>query len=275
MANSTYVRQVEVPSDGQPMAIVVPDGFLPVRVVNAHTNQPVGGASITWSGSGGRVEATSAATGLALLEGVGSEGGTLGVSAPRYQAAQEPLAEPPGFLHDIALVPVAAVESLRPRVITTSGEPLPNAVVELISANQAAVRQVAVTDAKGVALFPDVPSGSLQLIASADEFVTARMQIGDDRTAEIALTLSPGYRVIAGVELPPNEGPKSVRVVNDAGQSMDALLDSASDRGVEPPGRLSLGPLAPGTYVIELYGAGGRRQERVHIVDRDVNATFR
>jgi len=51
---------------------------------------------------------------------------------------------------------------------------------------------------------------------------------------------------------------------------MENALDSASDRGFEPPGRLSLGPLPPGAYVIELYGASGRRQERIQIVDRDV-----
>ena len=97
-------------------------------------------------------------------------------------------------------MPVAAAANLRPRVITTSGAPLPNAVVELISANPSAVPYVAVTDAKGVV---------------------------------------------------------------------------ASDRSFEPPGLLSLGPLAPGAYAIELYGAGGRRQERIRIVNRDVYATFR
>jgi hypothetical protein len=56
---------------------------------------------------------------------------------------------------------------------------------------------------------------------------------------------------------------------------MDSFLDSESDRRVEPPGRLSLGPLAAGAYVIELHGAGGRRTERIRIVDRDVYATFR
>jgi hypothetical protein len=35
---------------------------------------------------------------------------------------------------------------------------------------------------------------------------------------------------------------------------MDDVLDGESDRRVEPPGRLSLGSLAPGTYVIELQG---------------------
>ena len=91
----------------------------------------------------------------------------------------------------------------------------------------------------------------------------------------MVLTLSQGYRVIASVELPATEGPQVLRLVNDANASMEDFLDSASDRGFEPPGRLSLGPLAPGAYMMELYGAGGRRQERILIVDRDVLATFR
>jgi hypothetical protein len=272
--NSTYTRQVEVPSGGQEMAIVIPDGFQPVRVVNALTNQPVAGASITWTGSGARVEATAMATGEALLESVGIARGALAVSARGYQPAEEQVEEP-GIRRDIALRPVATITSLRPRVITTAGEPLPDAVIELISANPDAVPQIAATDAKGVVAFSDVPSGTLQLVASADGFVTSTLHIGEDRAAEIVLTLPQGYRVIAGVELPATEGPQVVRVVNDAGASMEALLDAASDRGFEPPGRLSLGPLAPGAYVIELYGAAGRREERIRIVNRDVYATFR
>jgi hypothetical protein len=56
---------------------------------------------------------------------------------------------------------------------------------------------------------------------------------------------------------------------------MDGVLDSESDRRVEPPGRVSLGPLAPGTYVIELQAAGARHRERIRIDDRDVSATIR
>jgi hypothetical protein len=160
-------------------------------------------------------------------------------------------------------------------VITPSGEPLPNAVVELISANPTAVPHVAVTDAKGVVTFFGVPSGSHQLIASAGGFVTSTMRVEEDLASEVVFTLSRGYRVIASVELPATAGPQRVRVVNDVNASMDNLLDSESDRGLDPPGRLSVGPLAPGTYVIELHGAGGHRQERVRIVDRDVHATFR
>ena len=100
-------------------------------------------------------------------------------------------------------------------------------------------------------------------------------RIGGDSGGEIVVTLSQGYRVIASVELPAAEGPQAVRVINDANVSMENVLDGASDRGFEPPASLSLGPLGPGEYVIELYGAAGRRQERVRIVDRDVRATFR
>ena len=275
MANSTYVRQVDVPNNGQEMTVVIPDGFLPVRVLNALTNRPVSGASITWTGGGARVEATATVTGEALLEGVGTAAGTLAVSAFGYEPTDEPLAEPPGVLHDIALKPVAARLNLRPRVITASGEPLPNAVVELISTNPAAVPSIAVTDAKGIVAFSDVPLGSLQLIASADGFATSKLRIGEDHSAEIMFTLLQGYRVIVRVDLPATQGPQAVRVVNDAGMSMEDGLDVGSDRGFEPPAGLSLGPLAPGDYIIELDGAGGRRQERIRIVDRDVSATVR
>src|SRR5436309_2660210 len=227
------------------------------------------------AGSGARVEATATASGEALLEGVGTAGGTLAASAHGYEPAQEQLTEPPGVPHTIALMPVPPTPNVRPRVITTSGEPLRNAVVELISANPAEVPRVAVTDAKGVVTFSDVPSGSLQLIASADGFPTSTQRIEEDRTTEVVVTLSRGYRVIASVELPATAGPQLVRVVNDGNASIDSFLDGESDRRVESTGRLSLGPLAPGAYVIELHGAGGRRSERIRIIDRDVCATFR
>ena len=274
LANSTFVRQVEVPSDQREVAVAIPDGFLPVRVVSAlNTNQALAGATITWTGSGGRVEATATAAGEALLEGVGTAGGTLAVEARGYQPAEEQLTEPPGVPHTIALRPLPPATNLRARVSTTSGEPLPNASVELISTNTAAVPHVAVTNANGVVTFSDMKSGSLQLIASADRFVTSTMRIGN-RSGEVVFTLSRGYRVLASVRGPP-AGPQVVRVLNDSNESMDSVLDSESDRRLEPPGRLSLGPLAPGAYVIELQGASGRRIEHVRIVDRDVYATFR
>jgi hypothetical protein len=275
MTNSTYVRQIEVPSDGREVPIDIPDGFLPVRVVNPLNNQPVSGATITWIGSGGRVEATTTATGDALLEGVGTAGGTLAVSAQRYEPVEEQLTEPAGVPHDVALMPLPPATNAQVRVITTSGEPLADAVVVLISANPAAVPRVEATDAKGVVRFAAVPSGSLQLVASADGFVMSATRFERASASEVVFTLSRGHRILASVELPATAGPQLVRVANDADASIDAFLDSHSDRRLEPPGRLSLGPLPSGTYVIEVRGAGGRRQQRLRIVDGDVYATFR
>jgi hypothetical protein len=275
LVNSTYVRQVDVPSDGREVAVVIPEGLLAVHVVNAIKNQPVMGAAITWTGHGARVEATATASGDALLEGVGTTGGTLAVAAPGYEPIEEQLTEPPGVPRTIAIVPLPPSASLRPRVTTTSGEPLANAVIELVSANPADVRRVAVTDAKGVVSFSDLPSASLQLIAHADGFVTSTMHVAKDVTGEIVFTLTRGYRVIASVELPLTVGPQLVRVVNESNASMDSLLDGESDRRLAPPGRLSLGPLAPGAYVVELRGTGASRTKHIRIVDRDVAATLR
>jgi len=274
MPTSTYVRQIDVPSDGREMTVAIPEGLQPVRVVNALRNQPVAGAAITWTGSGARIEATTTASGDALLEGVGVAGGTLAVSAAGYQPAEAQLAEAPGLPQTVALTPLPSASTLRPRVIAASGEPLANAVVELTSSHPAAEPRVATTNANGVVTFSDVPAGSLQLMAIADGYVTSMMRIGEDRSRDAVFTMSRGYRVIASVELPA-AGPLFVRVVDDRNASMESFLDGESDRRIEPPGRLSVGPLAPGAYVLELLGPDGRRTERIRIVDRDVVTTVR
>jgi len=119
-ANSMYVRQVAVPSGGREVAVSVPDGFLPLRVVNAAKNEPVARASITWTAGGGRSVAASTIIGEAVLEGVGTGPGILKVTAPGFQPAEEQLPEPPGIIHDVALVPLPET-SLPVSVMTASG----------------------------------------------------------------------------------------------------------------------------------------------------------
>ena len=189
LLNSTYVRRVDVPIDGREVAMVVPDGFLPVRVTDARKNDPIVGAAITWTGDGGRVEATASATGEALLEGVGTAGGTLAIAARGYRSAEEMLPEPPAVLHEVALLRTPA-QNLQARVITASGEPLSDAVVELSSPDPMEVPRVAVTDSKGSIMFVDAPPGSLGLTASADGFVTAALSIAEGRRTGIVLTLA-------------------------------------------------------------------------------------
>jgi carboxypeptidase family protein len=274
-ANSLYVRRVNVPIGGAEVVVPVPDGFLPVRVVNAVNHEPVQRAFVTWTvEGGGRSEATATIIGEALLEGVGTRAGLLSVTAPGFQPAEERLPEPPGILHDVTLVPLPDA-NLRVRVVTASGDALPNAVVEVAAASPLWAPQVAVTDAKGVVTFPDVPAGTLRVTAIANGYVASTIRVSQDNRIGAVLTLSSGYRAVVGVELPATVGALLVRVLDTAGRTLDALLDGASDRGIEPPGRLSLGPLPPGDYVIELRGAREPRQERIRIVDRDVVATFR
>ena len=63
-------------------------------------------------------------------------------------------------------------------------------------------------------------------------------------------------------------------MLNSAGETLENALDGASDRRVKSPGRLTLGPLTAGRYVIELSGAQERRTP-IEIVDRDVAVTIR
>ncbi|HZR23952.1 MAG TPA: hypothetical protein VFA59_10220 [Vicinamibacterales bacterium] len=273
VANSTYVRQVEVPLDGREVAFAIPDGLAAVHVVN-EKNVAQANATVTWIGSGGRVEASTTATGDVLLDGVGTTAGTLAVEARNYQKAEESLTEPPAVLHTVALTPLPRPTPLRVRVITAAREPVRNALVQLIPGDPTAMSRLTLTNANGIVTFGEAPPGSVQLIASADGFVLEKRRTTSE-AGEVVFTLTRGYRVIATVDLPPEAGPQIVQVLTDAGASMDEVLDADSDRRIEPPRRISLGPLVPGTYVIELRGADGRRQQRVRVVDADVATRFR
>jgi hypothetical protein len=190
-ANSMYVRQVAVPSGGREVAVSVPDGFLPLRVVNAAKNEPVARASITWTAGGGRSVAASTIIGEAVLEGVGTGSGILKVTAPGFQPAEEQLPEPPGIIHDVALVPLPET-SLPVSVMTASGEQLANAVVEVAPANPLFASHFAATDAKGEVTFPNAPPGTLRVIANAQGHAASTVQVPEDNRTGVVLTLTPG-----------------------------------------------------------------------------------
>ena len=113
------------------------------------------------------------------------------MTAPGFQPSEERLSEPPGILHEVALVPLPDA-SLTVRVVTAAGDALPKAVVEVVPANPLMAPQVAVTDAKGVVTFPDVPAGSLRVTAIAGGYVSATMRMSRENRAGAVLTLSPG-----------------------------------------------------------------------------------
>ena len=139
----------------------------------------------------------------------------------------------------------------------------------------AAIERIAVADANGIVRFLGIEPGELRLTARAEGFPTATAQIPDTRRDNITLTLNRGYRLLLSLQLPSDAGPQLIRVLNRTGAPVDDILDIASERKVGPSGQASLGPFAPGAYVIELHGVVGRRQARVQIVDRDVSVAVR
>ena len=187
--NSRFVRRVSIPDDGRELAIVIPDGFLPLRVISALKSAPVVGAEIAWIGSGGRVEARTNALGEALLEGVGILGGTLSIRADGFEPGEEQLAEPPTNLHEVALIPLPPTR-IELRVVNALGQPVRDAVVELTPANAIEIGHIAATDAKGMVTFSNLPGGVLRFSATADGYRPATAQVPEDKRALAVLTLS-------------------------------------------------------------------------------------
>lgn len=273
LPNSQYERRLTIPEEPREIRVAIPDGLLQVQVIQALNRKPVGTAHVTWNGGGARIEGRAVASGDVLLEGVAATAGLLVVEAPGYERVEVKLAAPPATIYEVPLN-AAPASRLQARIVGTSGEPVPCAVVEVTPESPLEIPQIVVTDAKGVLMLSDLPPGPLQLSVHADGFATSVISLPADARDGFAVTLSRGYRATVNVELPSGD-PYLIRVVDETGASVDGGFDAASARRIESPGRLSLGPLAPGTYVVELQNGRERRQSPIAIVDRDVIVTIR
>jgi hypothetical protein len=187
--NSSYFASVNVPESGREMVIAVPVGLIPVKVISRTSQHPVE-AQLTWVGGGGRVETLTNANGDALMEGVGTSGGTLTVHAREHQTVEGVFDETPETMQEVALMPSPA-SRLTVRVVRDDAKVPGDAVVELLARGPADVAEFAVTDAKGVATFTDVPPGPLQFRAHAEGFAPAIVRIEEDTRASILITLKP------------------------------------------------------------------------------------
>ena len=78
------------------------------------------------------------------------------------------------------------------RVVSGSGEPLANAVVELTPEDRLEVGQLATTDARGFVRFFDLAPGPVRVVARADEHVASVTAIGATASSDVTLTLSRG-----------------------------------------------------------------------------------
>ena len=187
--NSTYIVRVTVPEGGREQTIAVPDGLLPVRVIDQTSKNPVALAQVVWVGGNARVEALTTPNGDALLESVGSIGGTLTISSREYQTLEGVFEETPGTAQEVALTPLPSTR-LSVRVIDGDGKAVDGAIVELLARGPGDVAEFAAADAKGVTTFIDLPPGQLQFTARADGFAPATVRIAEDSRVAIVITLA-------------------------------------------------------------------------------------
>jgi hypothetical protein len=188
LPNATWIHRLDV-RDGRELKLDIPGGFMPLRILHAHTRAPVAGAAITWTSGGSRVEASASATGDALLDGVAAAPGILAIRSPGYVPVELKLQSPPEVLHEIALEPTRDA-SLQCRVVTESGDPLVDAAVELTPDIPLEIGHVATTDAKGVVRFFDVPPGSLRLMAYAEGYVVSPVKVPAHHVDDVTLVAS-------------------------------------------------------------------------------------
>ena len=187
--NSTHQRRANVRSFGPELPIAIPNGFLQAQVTNESTGRPVGGAAITWSGDGYRVRSDSNGTGAALLEGVGDGAGSIEVSANGFAADGAKVTLTQSGTYEVTLRPNPP-PGRRVRVVGPAGEPVAAAIVELLPPAVLDVGVIAVTDAKGAAVFPNAPPGALSAIASADGFAPVSFSLPGGTDAPVVVTLA-------------------------------------------------------------------------------------
>jgi hypothetical protein len=177
-----------VPENGAQMPVVVPDGLIPVKVIDAATRRPMV-AKVVWLGNGSRVEAMTNANGDALLEGVGSTGGRLTISARSHQTLEGVFTETPDTLQEIALTPLRS-EAIVVTITTEDHQPLRNAVVEAMSERVGDPSEMSATDDLGVVRLSQLSPGALRLRAHADGFIDGAARVTEEYRGAVSIALA-------------------------------------------------------------------------------------
>jgi hypothetical protein len=186
--NSVYTVRLAVPESGGEIVISVPDGLIPVRVIDRASDQPVQ-ATLVWAGGGSRVEGVTNANGDALLEAAGTSGGTLTVSARDHETLEGSFDQTPETLQEVRLTR-SPISGPPVRVVSSAGEPIAGAIVQLHSRGAGDADELAAANAKGIALFTDLPQGPLQFSAHAEGFASVSVRVAEDARASIVITLT-------------------------------------------------------------------------------------
>jgi hypothetical protein len=274
IGGSRWTRKIKVPPHGGEIVVQPHEGLAPLRVIAADDRAPVLGAVVTWKSSGTEVEASSQANGEVLLQGISAGAGNMSIRSQGFRSVSRDFAAPPDVLHEVSLERNSQV-AWSCRVLDDRDHPIAAAVVQLVPNDPMELPIVGTTDTSGVARFIGLRVGAARVVTMASGYAASVESIKlVSASVEAKVVLERGYRVV--VEAPadaPADG-FAVRVVNAHGASVDALLDAGSDRRLGRSGRASIGPLAAGTYVVELHGLREPLRQEVRLVDRDSRAGF-
>jgi hypothetical protein len=193
LINSTYLTRVTVPASGAEITIDIPDGLVPVKVIDRDTRAPIGSALALWTGSGSRVEAITNANGDALIEATGASGGTLRFTASGYETLEGNFPETPDTLQEVAMTRLPP-DLIEMHVATADATPIADATVVLSSSRVGDADEMATTDAAGIVRFTNLPPGPLRAAVSAAGFMPQQQLIPASRRSSVPLVLAPAPR---------------------------------------------------------------------------------
>ncbi|HEX2253971.1 MAG TPA: carboxypeptidase regulatory-like domain-containing protein [Thermoanaerobaculia bacterium] len=277
-AGAATVRRLHVPDRAEAWIEIDLEGeTLAGRVVDADDGQPLEArvavylagaptpAAVAWS----RVDGTFAADGL--------EPGAYSLEVTRdgYAPGRAPavtLPAPGGVT--VELAPSAGAGSLRVTLVDAGGRPLPAVATQLVDASGRSVRSL-LSGPDGARRFDDLPAGTYRLVwadPAAGVGVSPPLQV-DGESREARVVVEPGAPLLLGCAANACEGLRldHLAVYSPQGLEVAAYLPGA-DAGLRLTAgqTVSLGRLAPGTWLVDLVAAGQRRQQRVVVASEPV-----
>ena len=188
LLNSTYVKRLPVPEGGREVEFSIPDGLVTVLVADQRTNRPIASAKVAWTGSEGRVEATTNGNGAALIEAAGANGGRLAISAEGYETLEANFTELPPAPQEVMLPPLPSKRA-QLAIVNDSNTAVANAVIEFVPSDPIDISSVMVTDAKGIVTFMDMPRGPLRFLVTAEGYTPAEVRVDEDARSSTVVAL--------------------------------------------------------------------------------------
>jgi hypothetical protein len=212
--------------------------------------------------------------GMVLLDGIPDGPGRLEVTAAGYEGQTLELAESREIPAEVGLRRTGDT-FLTCRVVDETGIPIAQAVVDLVRTYPRLARRIALTDRAGEATIVGFEPGPIRFVVRRRGYAPSApgnlvVRPGSNDLGTVAL--SRGYRI--NVDTPTEEGAPPVRVqlrlFDQSGTDLGQELDEDSQMVFFRGAHVSLGPVGPGQYRLELVDKTSGRSKRVDVVDADV-----